>query len=333
MGISKRRKIMKPSKMSMMALKPIKSVGLRAFSTSVVTSKPQKLNLSNVDTPEKIRQAWFAPEFPVPKMTHLLDHDNHEMRQKFREFISEPVMIPRYNISLAEERELALRRLQRICDNDFISVLDFWNNPLRIFAAHELAAIIDPAMTTKMTVQFNLFGGTVLKLGTERHHKELLEGIDNLNDVGCFGLTELGYGNNAVEMETTATYDKATKEFIVNTPHPLAQKYWITNGAIHAKHIVVFARLIVNGKNEGLHGVLVRIRDDDLKILPKVRVEDMGHKMGLNGVDNAKLTFDNVRVPRENLLNKYSDVTEDGKFLSEIDGGRKRFLTVADQLL
>ena len=58
-----------------------------------------------------------------------------------------------------------------------------------------------------------------------------------MNDIGCFGLTELGYGNNAVEMETTATYDKATKEFIVNTPHPLAQKYWITNGAIHAKHI------------------------------------------------------------------------------------------------
>ena len=83
--------------------------------------------------------------------THLLDHDNHEMRAKFREFISEPVMVPRYNISLDEERELALRRLQRICDNEFISVLDFNNNPLRIFAAHELAAIIDPAMTTKMT--------------------------------------------------------------------------------------------------------------------------------------------------------------------------------------
>ena len=47
--------------------------------------------------------------------------------------------------------------------------------------------------------------------------------MDNLNDIGCFGLTELGYGNNAVEMETTATYDNETKEFIVNTPHPLAQ--------------------------------------------------------------------------------------------------------------
>merc|ERR1719225_2592064 len=324
---------MKPSKMSMMALKPIKSVGLRAFSTSTTDRKPAKLKLSNTETPEKIRSKWFAPIFPVEQLKHLLDHDNHEMRDKFRDFISEPVMVPRYNISLEEERELALRRLQRICDNDFISVLDFWNNPLRIFAAHELAAIIDPAMTTKMTVQFNLFGGTVLKLGTERHHKKLLEGIDNLQDIGCFGLTELGYGNNAVEMETTAVYDEKTKEFIVNTPHPLAQKYWITNGAVHAKHIVVFAKLIVNGINEGIHGVLVPIRDNDLKILPGVTIEDMGYKMGLNGVDNAKLSFDNVRVPRENLLNKYSDVNEDGQFHSTIDSGRKRFLTVADQLL
>ena len=56
--------------------------------------------------------------------------------------MSDPVMKPRYNISLAEERQLALDRLQRICDNGFISVLDFRDNPLRIFAAHELAAII-----------------------------------------------------------------------------------------------------------------------------------------------------------------------------------------------
>merc|ERR1712241_1571693 len=312
---------------------PLNHVAKRILTTSTTDRKPAKLKLSNSDTPDRIRQAWFAPEFPVPKMTHLLDHDNHEMRQKFREFISEPVMIPRYNISLAEERELALRRLQRICDNDFISVLDFWNNPLRIFAAHELAAIIDPAMTTKMTVQFNLFGGTVLKLGTERHHKELLEGIDNLQDVGCFGLTELGYGNNAVEMETTATYDEATKEFIVHTPHPLAQKYWITNGAVHAKHVVVMAQLIVKGKNEGIHAILVRMRDNDLKTIPGVTIEDMGYKMGLNGVDNAKLSFDNVRVPRTALLNRYSDVTEEGEFTSEIGSGRARFLTVADQLL
>lgn len=284
--------------------------------------------------PQELRGFWTGVEgLDVARITHLLDHDNHEMRDKFREFVSDPVMTPKYNISLEEERDIALQRLQRICDNGFISVLDFRDNPLRIFAAHELTAIIDPAMTTKMTVQFNLFGGTVFKLGTERHHKKLLAGIDNLNDVGCFALTELGYGNNAVEMETTAVYDEETDEFIVNTPSTLAQKYWITNGAVHAKHAVVFAQLLVGGEERGIHGILMRIRDDELKVMPNVRVEDMGHKMGLNGVDNAKLFFDNVRVPRENLLNRYSDVEKGGKFTTSIKSNRGRFLTVADQLL
>ncbi len=170
-------------------------------------------------------------------------------------------------------------------------------------------------------------------IGTERHHDLLLKGIDNLDDVGCFGLTELGYGNNAVEMETTATYDPETKEFIVHTPNTVAQKYWITNGAVHAKWAIVFSQLYSGGECHGIHGVLVRIRDDDLKPLPGVRIEDMGFKMSGNGVDNAKLFFDNVRVPRENLLNRYSDVDEAGNFTSKIDGNRKRFLTVADQLL
>ncbi|XP_013413582.1 acyl-coenzyme A oxidase 2, peroxisomal [Lingula anatina] len=306
---------------------------------SVLTSHSKILDRKMMSTkavldPAKLRDTWEKPSFDIDKMTSLLDHDNHDMRKKFREYLcNDPDIIPRYNIPLHEEREQALKKLKRICDLGFISVLDFVNNPLRIFAAHELASIIDPATTTKMTVQFNLFGGTVLKLGTERHHEKLVKGIDTLDDVGCFGLTELGYGNNAVEMETTATYDKNTQEFIINTPTPLAQKYWITNGAVHAKHCVVFAQLIVEGVNHGIHGILVDIRDQNLNTMPNVLVEDMGYKMGLNGVDNAKLTFNNVRVPRVNLLNKYSDVSEDGTFTTSIKSNRARFLTVADQLL
>jgi len=309
----------------------------RVQSTAAVPAKNTPvenavLRLSNKDSPAALREAWPKPDFSIKGLKDLLDHDNIEMRDNFREFLKGDLFKPRYNLTLEEERELALRRLQAICDNGFISVLDFRNNPLKIFAAHELA-VIDPAMGTKMTVQFNLFGGTVLKLGTERHHY-LLPGIDSLKDVGCFGLTELGYGNNAVEMETTATYDEKTDELIVNCPSPLAQKYWITNGACHAKHIVVFAQLWVKGVNEGIHGVLVRCRGDNLEAVPGVTVEDMGHKMGLNGVDNAKLTFDNVRVPRVNLLNKYSDITPEGNFVTTIKkGGRARFLAMADQLL
>jgi len=296
-------------------------------------SPVDNVRITNRMTPEDLRSIWPDPCFDREAMVELLDHDNLAMRKEFRQFVSDPVMVPKYAIDLATEREIALARLQRICDKEFLSVLDFWNNPHRIFAAHELAAIIDPAMTTKMTVQFNLFGGTVLKLGTERHHSKLLKGIDTLDDVGCFALTELGYGNNAVEMETTATYDDKTDEIIVHTPHPLAQKYWITNGAVHAKHAVVMAQLFVKGVNQGIHAIMVRLRDDELKTIPGVTIEDMGHRMGLNGVDNAKLTFDHVRVPRENLLNKYSDITPEGEFVTSIAGARARFLTVADQLL
>ena len=84
---------------------------------------------------------------------------------------------PKYNISLAEERQLAYDRLKKICDSGLFSVKDFWKNPRNIFTAHEITGQVDPSTTTKLTVQFNLFGGTVLKLGTEYHHK-ILDSID-----------------------------------------------------------------------------------------------------------------------------------------------------------
>ncbi|KAG2446914.1 hypothetical protein HYH02_008070 [Chlamydomonas schloesseri] len=284
----------------------------------------------NVEKPAA--QQMRAP-FDVKELQRIIDHDNYEHRQAMKDFMKDDVYVPQYDVSLAEERELALQRLRRICRAGFISVTDFRENPYRIFAAHEVAAMCDPSMATKMTVQFNLFGGTVLKLGSERHHGPFLRQIDMFDSVGCFALTELGFGNNAVEMQTTAVYEPASRTFVINTPGSLAQKYWITNSAVHAQWSVVFAQLFVGGRNEGIHGFLVRIRNDDMTVCANVRVEDMGHKMGCNGVDNGKLWFDNVRVPREALLDAFSSVSPDGAFSSSIAKPRDRFLRVADQLL
>jgi acyl-CoA oxidase len=197
------------------------------------------------------------------------------MRAKMKEFMKQELFIPQYNISIGEERKLALTRLQAVCSQHFFSVKDFFGNPDRIFAAHEIAAYADGSMATKMTVQFNLFGGSILKIGTQPHHDRLLNGIDRLKDIGCFGLTELGYGNNAVEMETTATYDPHTQHFTIHTPSTLAQKYWITNSSQDAKWCIVFAHLIIGKDNHGIHGFLVQIRDEKHQIMPNVRIEDM----------------------------------------------------------
>lgn len=267
----------------------------------------------------------------------LLDHHNLDTRAGLRELFKDPIFVPKYNMTLDEERQLAYDRLKTICDSGLFSVKDFWNNPRNIFAAHEITGMVDPSTTTKLTVQFNLFGGTLLKLGTEHHH-QILNDIDSFEKVGCFALTELAYGNNAVEMETTAHYDKEKQEFVINTPTAKAQKYWITNGAIHAHYAIVFARLIHEGVDEGLHGFLVNIRDfKTLDVKEGCKVWDMGHKIGLNGVDNAALWFDNVRIPRLNLLNATSNMDEHGVFTSKVDDKsarrRKRFLVLADQLL
>ncbi|CAO3658103.1 unnamed protein product [Umbelopsis vinacea] len=262
-----------------------------------------------------------------------LQHDNHENRDSMADFMAkDPLYIPRYNIPLATERELALNRLVKLAKNGFFSVFDFETNPLNVFAVHEIAGMCEGSLATKMTVNLNLYGGTVIKLGTDRH-RHYLPLADDMTGIGCFALTELGYGNNAVEMETTAIYDKANHELVIHTPSTLAQKHWITNGSLHAKFAVVFAQLIVDGKNEGVHAILTRIRDEDMKPSKGVRIEEMGVKFGCNGVDNAKLWFDNVRVPAGNLLNKYSDIDSDGKYSSQIASRRGRFLKVADQLL
>lgn len=145
--------------------------------TSLITPRYVSTTPTHANpNPKELRDAWGQPSFDINEMKHVLDHDNHDMRDSCREFLSGDLMKPKYNISIDEERDMALKRLQAMCDNNYISVLDFRNNPWRIFAAHELSAVVDPAMTTKMTVQFNLFGGTVLKLGSDRHHKKLLAG-------------------------------------------------------------------------------------------------------------------------------------------------------------
>ena len=192
---------------------------------------------------------------------------------------------------------------------------------------------MDGSAATKLTVQFNLFGGTLLNLGNNDLHSQYLKEIDSLESIGCFGLTELGYGNNAAEMQTTATYDEKEKEFILNTPSSLARKYWITNGALHAHFCIVFARLIIKDNDEGIHAFLVPIRDIELNVINGVSIWDMGHKIGINGIDNASIGFNNVKVPKDSLLGDTSSIDDQGNFESKINKKRDRFLYVADRLL
>ncbi len=200
-------------------------------------------------------------------------------------------------------------------------------------AAFETLALGDLSVVVKAGVQFGLFGGAILHLGTERHHQAYLEDLIKGRLVGCFAMTETGHGSNVQALGTTATYDPGTEEFVINTPDDRARKDYIGNAAQHAGVAVVFAQLVIGGESEGVHAFVVPIRDEAGKAMPGVRIEDCGRKIGLNGVDNGRLWFDHVRVPRDNLLNRYAVVTDDGRYFSEIENRDRRFFTMLGTLI
>jgi acyl-CoA oxidase len=199
-------------------------------------------------------------------------------------------------------------------------------------AGFEELVIADPSLQIKSGVQWGLFGAAVMHLGTARHHAAYLPGIMSLEIPGAFAMTETGHGSDVSAIGTTATYDTVGREFVLSTPFRAAWKDYLGNAAVDGRAAVVFAQLITHGINHGVHAFYVPIRDDN-GFLPGIGGEDDGLKGGLNGIDNGRLHFTDVRVPRENLLNRYGDVAEDGTYSSPIDSPGRRFFTMLGTLV
>lgn len=199
-------------------------------------------------------------------------------------------------------------------------------------AAFETLAYGDLSVLVKVGVQFGLFGGAILQLGTQPHHDAYLAKLITGETMGCFAMTETGHGSNVQALGTVATYDPEAQEFVIRTTRDDAWKDYIGNAAVHAELAVVFAQLEVGGESQGVHAFVVPIRDGG-QVCAGVTIEDDGLKMGLNGVDNGRIHFDGVRVPRTSLLNRFADVREDGTYVSDIENANRRFFTMLGTLV
>ncbi|HQZ48235.1 MAG TPA: acyl-CoA dehydrogenase family protein, partial [Microbacteriaceae bacterium] len=206
------------------------------------------------------------------------------------------------------------------------------NNGANIAGFVELVTA-DPSLQIKAGVQWGLFGSAVQQLGTKEHHDKWLPGIMSLEIPGAFAMTETGHGSDVASASTTATYDPETEEFVIHTPFRAAWKEYLGNAAVDGIAATVFAQLITNGVNHGVHCFYVPIRDANGEFLPGVGGEDDGLKGGLNGIDNGRLHFTHVRIPRTNLLNKYGDVAADGTYSSPIKSAGRRFFTMLGTLV
>lgn len=282
---------------------------------------------------------YTRPEVDVPELTRLLDGKYAEVRALVRKNLTTHAGI------LEEAEELGCDEFRDRVRDVVVEVAATGQTALGFpkeyggsddigaaVAAFETMAFGDLSLLVKIGVQFGLFGGAIQQLGTQRHHDAYLEDIMAGRLLGCFAMTEAGHGSNVQALGTVATYDVATREFVITTPDDSAHKDYIGNAGRHGELAVVFAQLELGGRSEGVHAFVVPIRVDGAPA-PGVRIEDSGPKMGLNGVDNGRLWFDGVRVPREALLNRFADVSEAGVYESPIENPNRRFFTMLGTLV
>ncbi|UAK37742.1 acyl-CoA dehydrogenase family protein [Gordonia bronchialis] len=279
----------------------------------------------------------------VENLRYTLDGRWRAVRDTVREQSNRSELLPDPSRTLDEARSHTLGVMRELSQHGFASAgfasdHGGTGDVGASITSIEMLGYADLSLMVKAGVQWGLFGGAVENLGTARHHERYVKGIIDLDVLGCFAMTETGHGSNVQALETTATYDRDTREFVIHSTTPGARKDYIGGAAEHARYAAVFAQLITAGpgaepESQGVHCFVVPIRDEDGNDLPGITTSDCGYKGGLAGVDNGRIVFDNVRIPAENLLNRYADVEPDGTYTSPIENPNRRFFTMLGTLI
>lgn len=220
-------------------------------------------------------------------------------------------------------RGQVVRQLGFILKNYSVSYEKDQEDPIHKLNPTYAMAEYSLALSTRLIVHLFLYIDSLQDLGTAKH-KPLIDRAYSFKDYGCFAMTEMGHGSNVAGVETIATYNPKTGGFVLHSPVRTAAKWWVGALANTANMAVVFAQLIVDNVNRGVHVFVVPIRDYQThEVLAGLVIGDCGKKSSLDGIDNGYMLFNNYHVGYDCLLDKFSQI-RDGKFKSSIKNKDKR---------
>ncbi|PSK35299.1 hypothetical protein C7M61_004757 [Candidozyma pseudohaemuli] len=287
------------------------------MSTDAYAKVTGKVDYSNAPDPKSlIQKERDSAQFDVDQMNYFLEGSKEralEVRKFIHQMETDPILAASshdYDATKAEHRENTLKKINRLTRYIEVETFDSFERRMSIIS------LMDPQFHTRIGVHFGLFVGCVRGTGTADQLGYWIlkkESAYVKNIYGCFGMTELAHGSNVAGLETTATFDEENDEFIINTPHLGATKWWIGGAAHSATHCSVYARLIIKGKDYGVKTFVVPLRDSEHNLMPGVAIGDIGAKMGRDGIDNGWIQFSHVRIPRYFMLQKYTKVSEEGE--------------------
>ncbi|KAF7281939.1 hypothetical protein GWI33_004056 [Rhynchophorus ferrugineus] len=282
----------------------------------------------SLNTPNKVNPDLASERtkctFNTLELTHHLDGgalktEERKIREKY--FLEDPELqskVPMEYLSHKEKYEEAVRKACLV----FKKVQQLQNegkggmdNFREILGGRLGSAILGDG--NPLTLHFVMFIPTIMGQGTFEQQAEWIEKAWDCKIIGTYAQTELGHGTFIRGLETTAVYDPKTEEFVLNSPTLTSYKWWPGGLGHSANYAVVVAQLYTKGKWHGIHPFIVQLRDEETHMpLPGIKIGEIGCKLGMNTTNNGYLGFENVRIPRTNMLMKNNKVLPDGTYES-----------------
>ncbi|XP_060608673.1 peroxisomal acyl-coenzyme A oxidase 1-like [Ruditapes philippinarum] len=269
-----------------------------------------------MDVNNDLRKERKSASFDSEKLTEILYNGKQMVRR--RRFLQNLIFQDKYiksftpwwNRGREEHYDIAVKKSVYL--NKLVQDLNITNN-VEQFYIREAAACQE---NNPLGLHQVMFIPTIEKQGTKEQIAKYVEPAKKFKILGTYAQTELGHGTFIRGLETTATYDAATEEFVVNSPTISSMKYWPGSMGKTCNYVILMAQLYTKGKCHGIHAFVVQIRSlKDHTPMPGVSVGDIGNKLGYEGMDNGYLMFNNYRVPRDAMLMRYAKVEKDGTYL------------------
>ncbi|CAO3626597.1 unnamed protein product [Cunninghamella blakesleeana] len=303
-------------------LKEFKDPNAKAALAKLEQIKNQ-LNLSpsemSLQAPKDMAAERAKADFNIEALTRYWYGDDKQyklMTKAFNIIKEDPDLIvqpPRNFLEFSKDeiREYTMRQVYRLAQ---IKLNKEYDQEMEegIFMAVKMYS---PSLSMRLFVHDSLFRNVVNMLGNKEQQDKWNDDIDNYRIFGCFAMTELGHSSALRELETTATYDPNTDEFVIESPSVTSTKWYIGAACSTATHTVLISQTVINGKKVGLNWFVVQLREKGTgKLMPNVIAGDIGPKVGHQGVDNGWIQFKNLRIPRTNMLAKWVSLDRQGNY-------------------